>query len=105
MDSQAIKKRLRAMTERIIVDFDQYNHLSQFDRKLDEAEKIIQYMEDKHILKLERLKAAAGGQVITDAPVKKKVSKKKTSSAKPKSDTVDSEAPKDYVVSDAAESE
>jgi len=104
MDSQSIKKRLRAMTERIIVDFNEFNHLVQFDRKLDEAEKIIQYMEDKHILRLERAKAAAGGQVIEDAPVKKKVSKKKRSSAKPESDKQDAEAPKDYVVSDAVES-
>jgi len=104
LDSQAIKKRLRAMTERIIADFNEYNHLVQFDRKLDEAEKIIQYMEDKHILRLERAKAAAGGQVIEDVPVKKKVSKKKTSVAKPKSEMQDTEAPKDYVVSDAAES-
>lgn len=105
MDYQDIKKRMRGLTERIIADFSEYNHLTQVDRKLDELEKIVQYMEDKHILKLERLKAAAGGQVITDAPVKKKVSKKKASSAKPKSESQDTEAPKDYVVSDAAESE
>ena len=50
MNSSDIKQRLKAMSERIIADFNEYNHLSQFDRKLDEAEKIIQYMEDKHIL-------------------------------------------------------
>ena len=74
MDSQSIKKRLRAMTERIIADFNEFNHLVQFERKLDEAEKIIQYMEDKHILRLEKAKLAAPE---FEAPVKKKVSKKK----------------------------
>ena len=82
------------MSERIIADFNEFNHLVQFDRKLDEAEKIIQYMEDKHILRLEKAKAQVATQDVIAAPVKKKVSKKKA--------TV--KAPVDYVVSDESES-
>lgn len=74
MDSQDIKKRMRGLTERIIADFSEYNHLTQVDRKLSELEKIIQYMEDKHILRLEKAKLAPAE---FEAPVKKKVSKKK----------------------------
>ena len=77
MNSSDIKQRLKAMSERIIADFNEYNHLNQFDRKLDEAEKIIQYMEDKHILRLEKAKAQVATQDVIAAPVKKKVSKKK----------------------------
>lgn len=94
MNSSDIKQRLKAMSERIIADFNEYNHLSQFDRKLDEAEKIIQYMEDKHILRLEKAKAQVATQDVIAAPVKKKVSKKKAAV----------KAPVDYVVSDESES-
>ena len=94
MDSSDIKKRLKAMSERIIADFNEYNHLVQFDRKLDEAEKIIQYMEDKHILRLEKAKAQVATQDVIAAPVKKKVSKKKAAA----------KAPVDYVVFDESES-
>ena len=94
MNSSDIKQRLKAMSERIIADFNEYNHLTQFDRKLDEAEKIIQYMEDKHILRLEKAKAQVATQDVIAAPVKKKVSKKK----------VAAKAPVDYVVSDESES-
>ena len=94
MNSSDIKQRLKAMSERIIADFNEFNHLVQFDRKLDEAEKIIQYMEDKHILRLEKAKAQVATQDVIAAPVKKKVSKKKA--------TV--KAPVDYVVSDESES-
>lgn len=94
MNSSDIKQRLKAMSERIIVDFNEFNHLVQFDRKLDEAEKIIQYMEDKHILRLEKAKAQVATQDVIAAPVKKKVSKKK----------VAAKAPVDYVVSDKSES-
>jgi len=74
MDYSEIKKRMRGLTERIIADFNDYNHLTQVDRKLDELEKIVQYMEDKHILKLEKAKLAPAE---FESPVKKKVSKKK----------------------------
>ena len=74
MDYQDIKKKMRGLTERIIADFNDYNHLTQVDRKLTELEKVIQYMEDKHILKLEKAKLAPAE---FEAPVKKKVSKKK----------------------------
>ena len=104
MDYSDIKKRMRGLTERIIADYNEYNHLQRINKHLNDIEGVVQYMEDKHILKLERAKAAAGGQVVPDAPVKKKVSKKKASVAKPESETQDTEAPKDYVVSDAVES-
>jgi hypothetical protein len=94
MNSSDIKQRLKAMSERIIADFNEFNHLVQFDRKLDEAEKIIQYMEDKHILRLEKAKAQVATQDVIAAPVKKKVSKKKAAA----------KAPVDYVVSDESES-
>ena len=79
MDYQDVKKKMRGLTERIIADFNDYNHLTQVDRKLTELEKVIQYMEDKHILKLEKAKLAPAE---FEAPVKKKVSKKKVAKRK-----------------------
>ena len=76
MDSKQIKERLAAISSRVIVDFNDYNHMTQLSRKLDEAEKIVSYMEEKHILKLEKAKANVASQ---EPVVKKKVSKKKAS--------------------------
>jgi len=35
-------------------DFGDYNHLSQFNRKMDEAEKVLEYIEAKIILRNEK---------------------------------------------------
>jgi len=77
MDSAEIKKRLRDFVNRIVVDFDDFNHIGQFNRKLDEAEKILEYMEAKHSLRMEKLKADLPEQKVVVKTTKKKVSKKK----------------------------
>ena len=79
MDSKQIKERLAAISSRVIVDFNDYNHMTQLSRKLDEAEKIVSYMEEKHILKLEKAKANVASQEPVVKTTKKKVSKKKAS--------------------------
>lgn len=73
MDYSEIKKRMRGLTERIIADYNEYNHLQRINKHLNDIESVVQYMEDKHILKLEKAKLAAPE---FEAPVKK-VSKKK----------------------------
>jgi len=80
MDSAEIKKRLREFVNRITVDYEDFNHLGQFSRKLDEAEKILEYMEAKFELRMEKRKADLPEQKVVAKPAKKKVSKKKAES-------------------------
>ena len=80
MDSAEIKKRLREFVNRITVDYEDFNHLGQFSRKLDEAEKILEYMEAKFELRIEKRKADLPEQKVVAKPAKKKVSKKKVDS-------------------------
>ena len=80
MDSAEIKKRLREFVNRITVDYEDFNHLGQFNRKLDEAEKILEYMEAKFELRMEKRKADLPEQKVVATPAKKKVSKKKAES-------------------------
>lgn len=80
MDSAEIKKRLREFVNRITVDYEDFNHLAQFSKKLDQAEKILEYMEAKHELRMERMKADLPEQKVVATPAKKKVSKKKAES-------------------------
>jgi cell fate (sporulation/competence/biofilm development) regulator YlbF (YheA/YmcA/DUF963 family) len=80
MDSAEIKKRLREFVNRITVDYEDFNHLAQFSKKLDQAEKILEYMEAKHELRMERIKENLPEQKVVATPAKKKVSKKKAES-------------------------
>jgi len=80
MDSAEIKKRLREFVNRITVDYEDFNHLGQFSRKLDEAEKILEYMEAKFELRMEKRKSDLPEQKVVAKPAKKKVSKKKVDS-------------------------
>ena len=54
MNSSDVKKRLRDFVNRITVDFDDFNHMSQINRKLDEVEKLVEYIENKIILRIEK---------------------------------------------------
>jgi len=54
MNSSGVKKRLRDFVNRITVDFDDFNHMGQINRKLDEVEKLVEYIENKIILRIEK---------------------------------------------------
>ena len=59
LDVSETKKRLRDFVNRLSADFGDYNHLGQFNRKMDEAEKILEYIEAKIIIRNERAHEAA----------------------------------------------
>jgi len=67
LDVTETKKRLRDFVNRLSADFGDYNHLSQFNRKMDEAEKILEYIEAKIILRNEKAHEA-----VTQVSTKKK---------------------------------
>jgi hypothetical protein len=67
LDVTETKKRLRDFVNRLSADFGDYNHLSQFNRKMDEAEKILEYIEAKIILRNEKAHEA-----VTQVTTKKK---------------------------------
>lgn len=67
LDVTETKKRLRDFVNRLSADFGDYNHLTQFNRKMDEAEKILEYIEDKIIARNERAHEA-----VTQVSTKKK---------------------------------
>ena len=67
LDVTETKKRLRDFVNRLSADFGDYNHLTQFNRKMDEAEKILEYIEAKIILRNEKAHEA-----VTQVSTKKK---------------------------------
>jgi len=67
LDVSETKKRLRDFVNRLSADFGDYNHLSQFNRKMDEAEKVLEYIEAKIILRNEKAHEA-----VTQVSTKKK---------------------------------
>jgi hypothetical protein len=84
MNSSDVKKRLRDFVNRITVDFDDFNHMSQINRKLDEVEKLVEYIENKIILRIEK--------AHVEATPSKKVKKNEAREASDRSEADESDA-------------